>query len=67
MRILGTLVLNKDLEMFEGEIDFFDNIIGLYLEVDAQDQETWTLALNAAKDLISKDEYFEEQLREFAA
>ena len=67
MRILGTLVLNKDLEMLEGEIDFFDNIITLYLEVDAQDQETWTLALKAAKDLISKDEYFEDQLREFAA
>ncbi|WP_281709580.1 DUF2262 domain-containing protein [Anaerobiospirillum succiniciproducens] len=64
---LGTFVLNKDLEMFEGEIDFFDNIITLYLEVDAQDQVTWTLALNAAKDLINKDEYFEDQLREFAA
>ena len=64
---LGTFVLNKDLEMFEGEIDFFDNIITLYLEVDAQDQGTWTLALNAAKDLINKDEYFEDQLREFAA
>ena len=53
--------------MFEGEIAFLDNIIALYLEVDAQDQETWTLALNAAKDLISKGESFETQMREFAA
>ena len=60
---LGTFVLNKDLEMFEGDIDFFDNIITLYLEVDAQDQETWTLALNAVEDVFSKDGYCEGELR----
>ena len=64
---LGTLVLYKDINLFEGEVDYSGTRFTLYLEVDAQDKNTWTQAFNAAKALICKGAYWDQPMCEFAA
>lgn len=64
---LGTLVLNKDINLFEGKVDYSADRFTLYLEVDALDKNTWTQALNAAKALICKGAYWDQPMCEFAA
>ncbi len=64
---LGTLVLNKDTDLFEGKVDYGADRFTLYLEVDALDKNTWTQALNAAKALICKGAYWDQPMCEFAA
>lgn len=64
---LGTLVLNKDTDLFEGKVDYGADRFTLYLEVDALDKNTWTQAFNAAKALICKGAYWDQPMCEFAA
>ena len=64
---LGTLVLYKDINLFEGEVNYCGARFTLYLEVDALDKNTWTQAFNAAKALICKGAYWDQPMCEFAA
>ena len=64
---LGTLVLNKNTDLFEGKVAYYGYRFTLYLEVNALDKNTWTQAFNAAKALICKGAYWDKPMCEFAA
>ena len=65
--VLGACKLDKDLEMFESDVDWCGIPIRLTFSVDAFDQETWDVALDAAKSVVLNRESWDRQMREFAA
>ena len=65
--VLGACKLDKDLEMFESDVDWCGIPITLTFGVDAFAQETWYVALDAAKSVVLNRESWDRQMREFAA
>ena len=65
--VLGACKLDKDLEMFESDVDWCGIPIRLTFGVDAFAQETWYVALDAAKSVVLNSESWDRQMREFAA
>lgn len=65
--VLGACKLDKDLEMFESDVDWCGIPIRLTFDVDAFAQETWNEALDAAKSVVLNSESWDHQMREFAA
>ena len=64
--VLGTCKLDKDLEMFESDVDWCGIPITLTFGVDAFAQETWDVALDAAKSVVLNSDSWDRQMREFA-
>lgn len=50
---LGELTLDKDYDTFEGEILWRGEQICLSLEVDAADEDTWTAAVQAMRQMVA--------------
>ena len=65
--VLGEFVLNKNLGFFEGEILWLGTSIPAYLEVDADDEGTWTKAANVLRTLFEQQERRDSEYRLFAA
>lgn len=65
--ILGTLTLNRDFDMFEGYFCWNETEISLMLEVDADDQSTWTDTCNTARSMVSEMEKWDQDMRAFSA
>lgn len=65
--ILGTLTLNRDFDMLEGYFCWNKTEISLMLEVDADDQSTWTETCNTARSMVSEMEKWDQNLRAFSA
>lgn len=65
--VLGILTLNKELDMFEGEITLDEEKVLLYLEVDAQDCSSWNSAAANAVAFVSDWKNKDRQMRAFAA
>ena len=65
--VLGELTLDKDLDMFEGEVLWRGEQICLSLEVDAADEDTWADARRAMKTMLADQERWDRDMRAFAA
>ena len=64
---LGELTLDKDLDMFEGEVLWRGEQICLSLEVDAANEDTWADARRAMKAMVAEQDAWDRDMRAFAA
>lgn len=64
---LGELTLDKDLDMFEGEVLWRGEQICLSLEVDAADEGTWADARRAMKVMLAEQDRWDGDMRASAA
>ena len=65
--VLGELTLDKDLDMFEGEVLWRGEQICVSLEVDAANEDTWADAMRAMKTMLADQERWDRDMRAFAA
>lgn len=65
--VLGELNLDKDLDMFEGEVPWCGEQICLSLEVDAADEDTWADARRAMKEMLAEQDRWDRDMRASAA
>lgn len=66
-KILGTLTLNREFDMFETNFSWSGVEISLALEVNPESKSSWSRARTAAKKLITEQEAWDKAMREFAA
>ena len=64
---LGELTLDKDLDMFEGEVLWCGEQICLSLEVDVADEDTWADARRAMKEMLAEEDRWDGDMRASAA
>ena len=64
---LGELTLDKDLDMFEGEVLWCGEQICLSLEVDVADEDTWADARRAMKEMLAEQDRWDGDMRASAA
>ena len=65
--VLGELALDKDLDMFEGEVLWCGEQICLSLEVDVANEDTWADARRAMKVMLAEQDRWDRDMRAFAA
>ena len=65
--VLGELTLDKDLDMFEGEVLWRGEQIGLSLEVDVANEGTWADARRAMKEMLAEQDRWDGDMRASAA
>lgn len=65
--VLGELTLNKDLDLFEGDVSWRGERISVSLEVDSGCEETWEQAVQAMKTMLADQERWDRDMRAFAA
>ena len=65
--VLGELTLDKDLDVFEGEVLWRGEQICLSLEVDVANEDTWTAAVAAMKQMMADQDRWDRDMRAFAA
>lgn len=66
-KVLGTLTLNRESDMFETNFSWNGAEIPLMLEVNPESKSSWSRARAAAKKLIAEQEAWDKAMREFAA
>ena len=64
---LGELTLDKDYDTFEGEVLWRGEQICLSLEVDAANEDTWTAAVRAMKQMVAEQDAWDRDMRASAA
>ena len=64
---LGELSLDKDLDMFEGEVPWCGEQICLSLEVDVANENTWADAVRAMKEMLAEQDRWDCDMRASAA
>ena len=64
---LGELTLDKDLDMFEGEVPWCGEQICVSLEVDVADEATWAASRRAMKVMVADQDAWDRDMRTFAA
>ena len=65
--VLGELTLDKDLDMFEGEVLWRGEQICVSLEVDAANEDTWADARRAMKTMLADQDRWDRDMRASAA
>ena len=65
--VLGELTLDKDLDMFEGEVLWRGEQICLSLEVDTANEDTWADARRAMKEMLAEQDRWDSDMRASAA
>lgn len=65
--VLGELTLDKDLDMFEGEVPWRGEQICVSLEVDAANEGTWADARRAMKAMLAEQDRWDRDMRASAA
>ncbi len=65
--VLGELTLDKDLDMFEGEVLWRGEQICVSLEVNAADEDTWADARRAMKEMLAEQDRWDRDMRASAA
>ena len=65
--VLGELTLDKDLDMFEGEVLWRGEQICVSLEVDVADEDTWADARRAMKVMLAEQDRWDCDMRASAA
>ncbi len=66
-KVLGTLILNREFEMFETTFLWNGNEVSFMLEVNPESKSSWSRARTAAKKLVAEQETWDETMRKFAA
>lgn len=66
-KVLGTLTLNREFDMFEAGIRWNGSEISLMLEVNSESRSSWSRARTAAKKLVIEQQTWDKSMREFAA
>ena len=64
---LGELTLDKDLDMFEGEVLWRGEQICVSLEVDTANEDTWADARRAMKAMLAEQDRWDRDMRASAA
>lgn len=65
--VIGTLTMNKEVNVFKGRCKWSDKEISVILEVNPNSKATWTKARNVMKNLITEQDKWDKVLRKFAA
>ena len=65
--VLGELTLDKDYDVFEGHVLWQGEQIDVSLEVDAADEDTWTAAVQAMRQMVADQAAWDRDMRAFAA
>jgi hypothetical protein len=65
--VLGTFELNKNLSLFDGTIPWCGRDVSVFLEVNQDNEGSWTKALNALRVLFEQQEQRDAEFRAFAA
>ena len=65
--VLGELTLDKDLDMFEGEVLWRGEQICVSREIDAADEDTWADARRAMKVMLAEQDRWDGDMRSSAA
>ena len=65
--VLGELTLDKDLDMFEGEVLWRGEQICVSLEIDAADEDTWADARRAMTVMLAEQDRWDGDMRSSAA
>ena len=65
--VLGELTLNKDLDLFEGDVSWRGERISVSLEVDSGCEKTWEQAVQLMKTMLADQERWDRDMRAFAA
>ena len=65
--VLGELILDKKLSMFDGNIKWMETEIRIFLNVDKDNKTSWTKARNAMKKLLIEQQKWDIEMRKFAA
>ena len=65
--VLGELTLNKELDLFDGDVSWRGERISVSLEVDSGCEETWKQAVQAMKTMLADQERWDRDMRAFAA
>lgn len=66
-KVLGTLILNREFDMFEATLLWNGNEVPFMLEVNPESKSSWSRARTAAKKLVTEQETWDETMRDFAA
>ncbi|MBS5404691.1 DUF2262 domain-containing protein [Enterocloster sp.] len=66
-KVLGTLTLKREFDMFETDFSWNGKEVSLMLEVNPESKSSWSRARTAAKKLVSEREAWDKAMREFAA
>ena len=66
-KVLGTLILNREFDMFETTFLWNGNEVSFMLEVNPESKSSWSRARTAAKKLVAEQETWDETMRKFAA
>ncbi len=64
---LGKFDLNKDYGMFEGSIKWLDEDVSVFLEVDKDDEETWTEVMDILRMLHGQQEQKDLEFKTYAS
>lgn len=65
--LLGTLTLNRELDVLEGCIHRNEKEIFLMIEVESDDKSAWEPICKTAKDMIMQLEQWDKEMRAFSA
>ena len=65
--VLGTLKLNRDYEMLDGEILWNGEEVSLALKIDLDDEKTRDTVRRLAHKIMADSESWDKSMREFAA
>ena len=66
-KVLGTLILNREFDMFQTTFLWNGNEVSFMLEVNPESKSSWSRARTAAKKLVAEQETWDETMRKFAA
>lgn len=66
-KVLGTLTLNREFNMFETNFSWNGKAVSLALEVNPESKSSWSRTRTAAKKLVAELEVWDKAMREFAA
>lgn len=65
--VLGELVLNKDLSVLEGYVNWLGKEVSITLDIDKDNKGTWTKARKAMAQLLAVQQEWDREMRDFAA
>lgn len=66
-KVLGTLTLEREFDMFTTNFSWNGKEIPFMLEVNPESKSSWSRARTAARKLIAEQEVWDKAMREFAA
>lgn len=62
-QVLGELILDKNYDAFEGEIQWCGTNVSISLEVNVESKSSWTRARSAAKKLLAACDAWDKAMR----